>query len=126
MLICIICALICVIAALLILFVIPSKYNLITMHGGRETPAAVQEIQEPAVQPAEPEPVPEPTPAPAPEAKENEVVVAPAAEAVVPEKPAEPAEKTEDIVYRIKWGDTLWDIADAYYKNLWRYHRIAR
>jgi len=29
-------------------------------------------------------------------------------------------------VYRIKWGDTLWDIADAYYKNPWRYPRIAR
>ncbi len=125
-LICIICALICVIAALLILFVIPSKYNLITMHGGQETPAAAQEIQEPAVQPEVPEPVPEPAPAPAPEAKENEVVVAPAAETVVPEKPAEPAKKAEDIVYRIKWGDTLWDIADAYYKNPWRYHRIAR
>jgi nucleoid-associated protein YgaU len=127
-LICIICALICVIAALLILFVIPSKYNLITMHTAQEVQAVNQTPQETAVKPEEPAPVPEqtPAPAPAPEAKEDEVVVAPAAETVVPEKPAEPAKKAEDITYHIKWGDTLWDIADAYYKNPWRYHRIAK
>lgn len=113
-LICIICAIICLIAVLLILFVIPSKYNLLSKNSTEEQPVVVQ--------PAEEEPVPE---APAPEAKEDEVVVAPAAETVVPEKPAEP-EKKQDIVYHIKWGDTLWDIADAYYKNPWRYHKIAR
>ena len=75
-----------------------------------------------AAEPAEPAQ----EPAPAPEAKADEVVVAPAAEAVVPEKPAEPVKKAEDTVYKIKWGDTLWDIADAYYKNPWRYHRIAK
>ena len=113
-LICIICAIICLIAVLLILFVIPSKYNLLSKNSTEEQPVVVQ--------PAEEEPVPE---ASAPEAKEDEVVVAPAAETVVPEKPAEP-EKKQDIVYHIKWGDTLWDIADAYYKNPWRYHKIAR
>jgi LysM repeat protein len=126
MLICIVCALICVLATLLILFVIPSKYNLITMHNTNEgqVPAVEMPVEKPAVQPAEPEAVPEPEPAPA--AKADEVVVAPAAEAVVPEKPAEPPKKTADIVYKIKWGDTLWDIADAYYKNPWRYHKIAK
>lgn len=28
--------------------------------------------------------------------------------------------------YRIKWGDTLWDIADAHYKNPWKYKDLAR
>jgi hypothetical protein len=28
--------------------------------------------------------------------------------------------------YRIRWGDTLWDIADAFYRNPWLYPRIAR
>jgi LysM repeat protein len=125
-LICVICALICVVATLLILFVIPSKYNLITMHSGQSVRTEAGEIQEPAVQPEEPEPQPEETTAPAPAAREDEVVVAPAAETVAPEKPAAPAKKPADIVYHIKWGDTLWDIADAYYKNPWRYHRIAR
>ncbi|MDR3131378.1 MAG: LysM peptidoglycan-binding domain-containing protein [Treponema sp.] len=28
--------------------------------------------------------------------------------------------------YRIRWGDTLWDISDAFYRNPWLYPRIAR
>ena len=48
------------------------------------------------------------------------------AEEVVPEQPPVAAEKPKDITYKIKWGDTLWDIADTYYKNPWRYKYIAR
>ncbi|MDR1900674.1 MAG: LysM peptidoglycan-binding domain-containing protein [Treponema sp.] len=29
-------------------------------------------------------------------------------------------------VYRIRWGDTLWDIAESFYRNPWLYPRIAR
>jgi len=32
----------------------------------------------------------------------------------------------EGVNYRIRWGDTLWDIADAFYRNPWLYPRIAR
>ncbi|MDR1174120.1 MAG: LysM peptidoglycan-binding domain-containing protein [Treponema sp.] len=32
----------------------------------------------------------------------------------------------EGIPYRIRWGDTLWDIAAAFYRNPWLYPRIAR
>jgi hypothetical protein len=28
--------------------------------------------------------------------------------------------------YRIRWGDTLWDISEAFYRNPWLYPRIAR
>ncbi|MDR1326082.1 MAG: LysM peptidoglycan-binding domain-containing protein [Treponema sp.] len=28
--------------------------------------------------------------------------------------------------YRIRWGDTLWDISEAFYRNPWLYLRIAR
>ncbi|MCQ2613039.1 MAG: LysM peptidoglycan-binding domain-containing protein [Treponemataceae bacterium] len=27
--------------------------------------------------------------------------------------------------YKVKWGDTLWDIANSYYRNPWLYWRIA-
>ncbi|MDR0524866.1 MAG: LysM peptidoglycan-binding domain-containing protein [Spirochaetaceae bacterium] len=29
-------------------------------------------------------------------------------------------------VYKIRWGDTLWDISEAFYRNPWLYPRIAR
>ena len=58
------------------------------------------------------------------QAKENEIVVAPATE-VVPEAPkAKPASK--NITYKIKWGDTLWDLAKTYYNNPWKYPKIAK
>jgi len=30
------------------------------------------------------------------------------------------------VSYKIRWGDTLWDIAAAFYRNPWLYPRIAR
>lgn len=118
--ICIICAIICVIATLLILFIIPSKYNLISK---KNTKTQVV-IEEPVPAP-EPEPVAEPEPA-VPQAKEDEIVIIEKAEEVVPEQPPVAEEKPKNITYKIKWGDTLWDIADTYYKNPWRYKYIAR
>jgi len=32
----------------------------------------------------------------------------------------------EGAPYRIRYGDTLWDIAEAFYRNPWQYPRIAR
>ena len=129
--ICVVCAIICVIATLLILFVVPSKYNLLKNHKEKEPTEILsennsqtedsdiqQDIQNEEVA-AEPEP--------APEAVEDTVVVAPEPAVVVPVPPApKPVEKAKDIKYRIRWGDTLWDISDAYYKNPWRYKKIAR
>ncbi len=119
--ICIICAAICIIAALLFLFVIPCKINCRNLKADEKQEKTA--VEEPALI-IEPEEVPEP-PAPV-EAKENEIVVAVAPQAVVPETPAPKKEKPADIRYKIKWGDTLWDIADAYYKNPWRYKMLAR
>ena len=61
-----------------------------------------------------------------PEAKEDEIVIVEKAENVIPEQPELPEVKPQDIEYKIIWGDTLWDIADSYYKNPWRYKDIAR
>ncbi len=122
--ICIICAIICIIATVLILFIIPSKYNLFSKKDSQEK-APVEKIIE-----AEPSPAPvvtsEPEPEPVPPAKEEEIVIIEKAEEVVPEQPKVTEKKPENISYKIKWGDTLWDIADTYYKNPWRYKYIAR
>lgn len=121
--ICVICAIICIIATLLILFIIPSKYNLITKKHAKEAGTTVA-IEEPA---PEAEPVPEPEPEPVvPEAKEDEIIIIEKAEEVVPAQPPVAEEKPKNITYKIKWGDTLWDIADTYYKNPWKYKYIAR
>lgn len=121
--ICIICAIICIIATLLILFIIPSKYNLITKKHAKEAGTTVA-IEEPA---PEAEPIPEPEPEPVvPEAKEDEIIIIEKAEEVVPAQPPVAEEKPKNITYKIKWGDTLWDIADTYYKNPWKYKYIAR
>lgn len=125
--ICVICAIICIIATLLILFIIPSKYNLITKKHAKEagTTVAIEE-PDPEAEPV-PEPVPEPEPEPVvPEAKEDEIIIIEKAEEVVPAQPPVAEEKPKNITYKIKWGDTLWDIADTYYKNPWKYKYIAR
>ena len=116
-LICLLCALICVIATILILFVIPSKYNVLLSHASHTDDTVVLPTRDTAV-PSREEPVMP--------AKPDEIVVAPRAETVAPVRPAAASKSTGDVAYRIKWGDTLWDIADAYYKNPWRYPRIAR
>ena len=122
--ICIICAIICVIATLLILFIVPSKYNLLNKGNSQKEKTEITEItveDQPQIEP-EPE-IAEPIP---PQAQEEEVIVVEQAEIVVPEQPPVTPEKPKDINYKIKWGDTLWDIADTYYKNPWRYKYIAK
>jgi hypothetical protein len=32
----------------------------------------------------------------------------------------------EGLEYKIRWGDTLWDIADVFYRNPWRFRALAR
>ena len=118
--ICVICAIICIIATLLVLFIIPSKYNLINKS---ETTQQIEKEEEKEVVVEEPK---KEEKVEIPEAKEDEIVIVEQAEEVIPEQPELPEVKPEDISYKIIWGDTLWDIADSYYKNPWRYKDIAR
>ena len=128
--ICIICAIICIIAAILVLFVIPSRINLLTRSEYKSKKEQAQEQIENALAQL-PQPVEEAEPEPEPVAevivaKEDTIVVAENPATVVPSTPDAATTKAEDIRYKIKWGDTLWDIADAYYKNPWKYKTIAR
>ena len=58
------------------------------------------------------------------EAKEDEIVIV-EAPVVTPKEPEIVEEKLKGVEYKIKWGDTLWDIAGTYYKNPWLYRFIA-
>ncbi|MBO4404191.1 MAG: LysM peptidoglycan-binding domain-containing protein [Treponema sp.] len=133
--ICIVCAIICIIAVLLLLFIIPSPINLLSKTKKDSAKTEVTKVQEetktqeqepeavfeePEVAEEEPAPVENTEPA-----KEDEIVIAKENEVMVPEVPPV-TEKKADITYKIKWGDTLWDISAAYYKNPWRYKFLAR
>ena len=120
--ICFICAIICILAVILILFVIPSPCNVLKKNVEKESTAVVEPTPAPAPVVEETEPEEEPVP----EAKEDEIIIIEKAEEVVPVQPEPAVKKPENIVYKIKWGDTLWDIAGTYYKNPWKYKYIAR
>ena len=145
--ICIICAIICVIATVLLLFIIPSRYNLLPSRNTngvsilnrffskeKETVAEktyeAPKPEEPTIIDVKPE---QPKKAePAPEAVEDKIVIAPEPEKVVPKPKPAPAEekkpeakKSADAKYHIRWGDTLWDISESYYKTPWKYPKIA-
>lgn len=92
---------------------------------------AAPAVQQPAAQSSQPsaaasQPAAKPAPAPvAPAAQEPAAAPAAKAPAATPApapKPSAPAALT----YRIKWGDTLWDLAATYYRNPWLYPRLAR
>ena len=116
--ICVICAIICIIATLLVLFIVPSKLNLLNK-------VNAEKEAESHIVPSVPEQVlPPPEKPQIPEAKENEIVVSPTPQ-IVPSVPPAPPKEDTDITYKIRWGDTLWDISEAFYRNPWKYSKLA-
>jgi len=61
----------------------------------------------------------------APSSQEDKIVIAPDASKVVPVSKSELTDRKEDIRHSVKWGDTLWDLSDTYYKNPWKYPVIS-
>lgn len=114
------------IAALILLLLLRSFPSEPTppLTAQEETPAAVAE--EPA--PEKPEVVSDPEPVPVPVETVQEEVPEPVAE--LPAEPEPPAEVVSPgprrVSYRIKRGDTLWDLSNAFYRTPWLYRKIAR
>lgn len=129
--VCIVCAIICVLTLLAILFVLPMRLSPFeknqSQNSEQELPQDSSSEREISELPPPPEPV-EPVAPIAPPAKEDEVVVITETKDVVPDFPPPQEKKSapKEIVYKIKWGDTLWDLAATYYKNPWLYPKIAR
>jgi len=98
-------------------------------------PLAKEPVKEPV---KEPEPVKQPEPVqqkvePTPVIQAPPAPVAPKQQTARKRPPAPVASykvpatiPKEGVDYKIRWGDTLWDIADAFYRNPWLYPRIAR
>jgi hypothetical protein len=90
-----------------------------------EPPVAPRTQSPPAV--PEPEPAPPQAAPPLISAAQQPPATAVAGEAHDRTRPV-PAVTIppEGMLYRIRWGDTLWDISEAFYRNPWLYQRIAR
>jgi len=104
-------------------------------------PSQEQPVQEAAVNaapslPAE-EPVTEP-PAPQPAVSAQPMQQEPSKpqEPVKPESPVQqkvpavqesvaPVSAQKAVRYKLRWGDTLWDLSETYYRNPWLYTKIA-
>jgi len=104
-------------------------------------PLAKEPVKEPV---KEPEPVKQTEPVKQPEPVQPKVEPTP----VIQAPPAPPAPKPqtarkrppapvasykvpatipkEGVDYKIRWGDTLWDISEAFYRDPWLYPRIAK
>ena len=96
----------------------------------------VPELQAGGAAPAPPQAAEAAPPAPATDADPPPAAAAaaPAAAEPVPAVPvmaaAQPAvtppAPQAGVWYRIKWGDTLWDLSGTYYRNPWLYRKIAK
>ncbi len=107
-------------AALGVAIILIAAYFIYTYTVDRQPePPVVATVQAPTPTPSPaPEPAKVETPAPAPEpAKVETPAPAPAT--------AAPAKKA-GTWYKIRWGDTLWDLSIAYYRTPWLYPTIAK
>jgi hypothetical protein len=144
--------LITLIAGLLVIITALALWVFLSFKSGTETPASVESpsvsappgpdlsdipvIQAP---PPEPEPSPAPVvsspePAPVVETPAPPVETPPPVAAPRSSRPRAPVYSSTipstipagGLSYRVRWGDTLWDISEAFYRSPWLYGRIAR
>ncbi|MCX7023180.1 MAG: Hsp70 family protein [Spirochaetes bacterium] len=85
------------------------------------TPAAAAKPAATTPAPAATTPAPAAT-TPAPAA----TTPAPVQGATPPTTPVVPPKQNPGVWYKIKWGDTLWDLAYVFYRDPWLYPRIAK
>ncbi|MDR1507319.1 MAG: LysM peptidoglycan-binding domain-containing protein [Treponema sp.] len=108
----------------------PGQSAAVTENAAPETPAAPPRQAEPAAPTKQAEPA-------APAARQPVVIdTPPRAQSTAPERRRSGAPvysfripqtiPPEGVVYTIRWGDTLWDISEAFYRNPWLYPRIVR
>ncbi|MFI3257527.1 MAG: LysM peptidoglycan-binding domain-containing protein, partial [Spirochaetales bacterium] len=122
MIVCIVCTILCI-AAVIIAFAFgawpgendTAVNNIVTV----EPPEAFTETQIANIQQGT-----EVLPPPTPEENTIEIINEPE---IIPTKPEPAADiRSENIRYRLVWGDTLWDLSDTYYRNPWLYPIIAK
>jgi len=124
------CITILVVGVLALVLALLVSARVMLLNRGTTAAAAPTTVEAPVVPAVEPAPAVTPAPEvttpppvePVAETPAEPVVVE---EPVAPAQP-EPAPEAKDTRYKIKWGDTLWDISESYYKNPWLYPTIAK
>ncbi len=121
-----------ILAAVATAIILLAAYFIYTCTADRqpEPPQTTQVAPAPAPAKVEP-PAPAPAPAPAPEpapapAKVETPAPVPAPTPAPAPQPAPAPAKKEGTWYKIRWGDTLWDLSIAYYRTPWLYRTIAK
>jgi len=76
-----------------------------------------------AAKTAQVQPAPVPTPAATPASAASPT---PPPAPAVAAAPAPSAPQGKELRYRLRWGDTLWDLAWVHYKDPWLYPRLAK
>lgn len=110
-------------AAVAVIILFGLAYMIFQVTADRVPEPPTTAVQVPSV----PAPAPAVAPAPTP-------AVAPAAAAPAPAQTAPPATppvpagtaKAPGVWYKVRWGDTLWDLSIAYYRTPWLYGNIAK
>ena len=138
-----------VIIVIAILWFLFRPNERITLPSFARKPSSQSEQTEPPPPPSvqqPPQPVSPPPAAPEPQVQPSLPAVPPPviqAPSAPPPARVQPAQRTRPpapvlsyrvpavipkngVVYQIQWGDTLWDISAAFYRNPWLYPRIAR
>ena len=136
-----------IVVAFLWFFLLGGRDMLRSGQAAPLTPPPVAQKVEPVAPPPEPPPPPPPPPPPepapvveAPKPAEPVVIEAPTTppparpQTVQRKRPPAPVSSYKvpaviprnGVAYQIRWGDTLWDISEAFYRNPWLYPRIAR
>jgi len=97
--------------------------EIVRQEPARQTPPPPEPV-EPVQQVREPPPVIQAPAAPPPPRPQETVRRRPPPPVASYNVPA--VIPREGVRYTIRWGDTLWDISEAFYRNPWLYPRIAR
>lgn len=113
-----------ILAAAGTIIILLAAFFIYTCTVNRPAEPPVVQTPAPAAAPA-PTPAPEPVPAPEP-AKVETPAPEPAKVVVEPPKPATAPAKKAGTWYKIRWGDTLWDLSIAYYRTPWLFGAIAK
>lgn len=110
--------------------VIPSEKSP-TQESVDPVPAPSLPAEEPVTEPPAPQPtgavpIEQPVP-PQPVQPEQPVKQEPPVQKTVPavKEPVASASGQKAVRYKIRWGDTLWDLSETYYRNPWLYTKIA-